>query len=704
MKLVIVESPNKCVTIGKYLGSEYKVVASKGNIRDLSTRGKGGLGIDIDNNFAPDYVIPSAKRKVVDDLIKEKSKASEVYLATDPDREGEAISWHLAQVLKLPVDKTKRLEFHEITKEAIDEAIANPTTINLSLVNAQETRRMYDRIIGFKLSGLLQSNVGTPSAGRVQSAALKMVVDNDAEINSFVPEEYWVITIETTVEGKKVKLTLDKIDGKAAKIKSKEEAEAILKRIGDELDLVDLSVKKVTKAPPFPFVTSSLQQEAFRVFGFKPEDTQKYAQKLFEGLDVNGEHVGLITYIRTDSTRLAPRFFYNHAKPYILEIADERYVGSLRNPKSKDHTQDAHEAIRPTGMHRTPEIVAKYVSPGCAKLYKLIYNRALASCMSSAIIEQTTATFMTNGLSFKASGSYTVFDGFTSVYKNSEEDDQKSLPKLDKNKKYMVSSSSSEQKFTKGPDRFSEAKLVKMMEEKGIGRPSTYATTIKTLKDRGYVTSSKGILTPTENGIKTTKALEECFKEIVSTEYTSNMENDLDKIASGEESKLQALNDFYQPFMKKFAEATDILKNKPQGICPKCGKPLVMKNSRYGSFIACSNYPSCDYKEPKPVTDLGRACPLCGKPLVERKSKGKTFIGCSGYPSCHYIEEKKKAIKHVATAKKEEIDPSKYVKECPRCHTGHLIVKQGRRASFLGCTNFPKCRYHEWIEKKGNGK
>jgi DNA topoisomerase I len=709
MKLVIVESPKKCDTIGRYLGADYKVMASQGHIRDLSTKGPGGLGIDVDNEFAPDFVVTPSKKNIVKQLKAASNKAEEVILATDPDREGEAISWHLAQVLDLDVATTKRLQFHEITETAILAALEEPKTIDMNLVNSQETRRMYDRIIGFKLSSLLQKKMGSKSAGRVQSVTLRMICDNDAEIKAFKPEEYWTIDVDLVLEGKKISVSLDKIDGKTAEVKSQGEAEEIVKRIGKTMDVSSVVSTKKYVPSKLPFTTSTMQQEAFNRYKFSTSRTQSIAQRLYEGLDINGEHVGLITYMRTDSTRLSPEFYEKHAKPFILETYGAQYLGHLKEAKNSASAQDAHEAIRPTGTHRTPDIVEKFVEADEAKLYRLIYDRALASVMADRLEEQTTALFSTNGLTFKATGTHTLFKGYEIIYGQFEDDDTKILPAIANGEHYLVDKVDSEQKFTKAPARYSEAKVVKMMEEKGIGRPSTYASTIKTLETRGYVTSKSGILTPTEIGLRTTLVLKKYFPDIVSTEYTANMETKLDEIEDGKESRLEAMADFYDPFIKKFTEVQQIMYKDPAQptgeLCPKCGAPLVIKKSRYGSFVACSNYPKCDYikKPEKPAPVLtGENCPVCGMPLVERKDRrGQTFIGCSGYPKCHYIKGAENRLEKSGRVAYTEKD---YVKKCPSCKDGYLVVKHGRKVNFLGCTNFPKCHYHEWLEKKDDKK
>lgn len=708
MKLVIVESPKKCDTIGRYLGGEYKVMASQGHIRDLSTHGKGGLGIDIENGYVPHYVLSEGKERIVKELKANASKADEVLLATDPDREGEAISWHLAQVLGLDVSSIKRLEFHEITKPAILNAIEHPGHINMNRVNSQETRRMYDRIIGFKLSSLLQRKIGSQSAGRVQSVTLRMIVDNDKEIASFKPEEYWTIELVFDISGIPVRATLDKVDGKSVEIHSKEEADAIIARIAKSYPLSSLQTSKKRVPSKLPFTTSTMQQEAYNRFHFSTSRTQSIAQRLYEGMNINGEHVGLITYMRTDSVRISEEFYQRHAKPYILETFGPEYLGYVKSAKSKERIQDAHEAIRPTGTHRTPDYVAQFVSADEAKLYRLIYDRAMASMMSDEIREETVAIFSKEGLSFKAVGSRSIFKGYKIIYGQYEDDKIELLPPLIEGFVYPVHDVDAERKFTKPPARFTEAKVVKTMEEKGIGRPSTYASTIKTLISRKYVTSKGGVLTPTEEGKKTTTVMEKYFPEIVSDTYTANMEKELDQIEAGAKSELEAMDDFYRPFIGKFQAVAEAMWKDPQEetgeSCPLCGSPMVKKKSRYGTFEACSNYPKCKYIKRPETEETGESCPLCGKPLIKRKNKrGEEFIGCSGYPSCRYIKTDAKRAEKGKTKKDAPVYAEKdYVKPCPKCKTGHLVLKHGKKVDFLGCTNYPRCHYCEWLkdEKK----
>lgn len=697
MKLVIVESPTKCETIKRYLGEDYVVKASYGHIRDLATKGKGGLGIDIENNFAPAYVINNDKRKVVYDLKKLADESEEVILATDPDREGEAIAWHLAQVLNLDVKTNKRLEFHEITRDSINEALKSPRTIDLDLVASQETRRMLDRIIGFKLSSLLNKKIHSKSAGRVQSATLKLVYDQELEIEKFVPEEYWKINTSVLLNNKEYELTFISDETGKKNIETKEEAEHILSLLKDKLKVDSVETVVKTIESKVPFTTSTLQQEAFSRLKFKTDKTQRVAQSLYEGIQVNGEHVGLITYMRTDSTRLAP-IFVERASNYIIETYGKEYLGKPKAFKAGELTQDAHEAIRPTSNHRTPESVRSFLTPDQYNLYKLIYNRTLASLMKGKKEETLVVHLSTNGVKFKLDFTRTLFPGYEIIYKDEEETKHyKNLPSINVNDELTLVKKEIEQKFTTPPSRYSEAKIVKLMEEVGIGRPSTYASTISTLKKRKYVDEEKGILNVTDQGKKTAHVLIKYFPNIVDAKYTADMETKLDKISEGDSSSLDILSKFYDEFMNQFNKVQKVMyvdEPIPTGEkCPKCGAPLVYKEGKNGQFIGCSNYPSCKYvqKEKKEVIYTGEICPECGKPLVERKdAKGKVFIACSGYPHCKYIVKEEKPVD----------SPAEYVKKCPDCETGQLVKKKGKYGYFLGCTNYPKCNHMEKLLKK----
>ena len=699
MKLVIVESPTKCETIKRYLGEGYIVKASYGHIRDLATKGKGGLGIDIEHNFAPAYIINKDKRKVVYELQTLANQASEVILATDPDREGEAIAWHLAKVLDLDIDTNKRLEFHEITRDSINAALNSPRTIDLDLVSSQETRRMLDRIIGFKLSSLLNKKIHSKSAGRVQSATLKLLYDQELEIEKFVPEEYWKINCKVLLGSKEFDLSFVSDEFGKKEIKTKGDADRILSLIKDKATVISASTSvKVVDSKP-PFTTSTLQQDAFSKLKFKTDKTQRVAQSLYEGIQVDGEHVGLITYMRTDSTRLSPTFI-GRANAFISETFGKEYLGKPKAFKAGELTQDAHEAIRPTSNHRTPDSIRKYLSPDQYNLYRLIYNRALASLMKGKKEETLSILLDSNGIKFKLDFVRTLFPGYEIIYKEEEEvKHYKNLPDVKVGEELVISSKEEEQKFTTPPSRFSEAKIVKTMEEVGIGRPSTYASTISTLKKRKYVEEEKGILYVTEQGKKTAHVLEKYFPNIVNAKYTADMETKLDTISDGNNSSIEILSSFYNEFMDQFSHVVKIMyvdEPIPTGEkCPVCGADLIYKEGKNGQFIGCSNYPACKYvqKEKKEVVFTGDLCPDCGRPLVFREdAKGRSFVACSGYPTCKYIVKEEKPV---------EISEDKFVKKCPDCETGQLIKKRGKYGYFLGCTNFPKCGHMEKLPKRG---
>ena len=695
MKLVIVESPTKSQTIKNYLGSDFEVVASCGHIRDLSTKGKGGLGVDVENDFKPNYENSKDKAKIIAQLKALNKKADEVYLATDPDREGEAISWHLAQVLKLDLEKTKRLEFHEITKPAILKALDNPRLVDMSLVQSQETRRIIDRIMGFRLSTLLKNKIGSVSAGRVQSVTLKLITDREKEIDSFVPVEYWNIDAELE-NGLKVKFD-NSLQGDIKTIANEEEANQIVDGLDEEFKVSSLNVRTRRIESKPPFTTSSLQQEAYLKHKYSTKKTQSIAQKLYEGINIGTETVGLITYMRTDSIRLSPEFVAK-AKDYIKENYGEQYVGKENTKKGKGLVQDAHEAIRPTRLDLYPKHIKQYLTNDEYNVYKLIYKRALASLMSPKLEEVTQVKMTSGNYVFKTEGVVVTFDGYSNLYENVESrNEARKLPHLEEGQLIKSTKINKEQKFTNPPARFNEAKLVKTMEELGIGRPSTYATTISTLKTRKYVSSEKGVFSPTEQGIETVERLCEFFPPFMDTTYTSNMEKSLDDIVDGNNSRLNLLNDFYKEFDELYQVALKEM-NKLQPVetgelCPECGSPLVIKKSKFGEFVACSNYPTCKYikpKETKPLEYLeNEVCPKCGKPLVKRHSKKGDFYACSGFPACRYIkgQEEKKSEDVVSD------------KMCPKCGRP-LLIKKGRnnRGDFYACSGFPKCRYIESIK------
>ena len=632
--LVIVESPSKSKTIEKYLGKDYKVVSSKGHIRDLATTGKYGLGVDIEHDFEPNYTWIKGKKKLVSDLKKEAKNASKIYLATDPDREGEAISWHLKDSLGIKDKDYERVLFHEITKDKVLDAFKHPRKIDDDLVHSQETRRILDRIIGFRLSKLMQSKTGGTSAGRVQSVALKLIVDREREINAFIPEEYWTITAKFS----NFEAELFQHHHKKIEVKNEKEADHVLENLSDTYTLENIESKVKNKKGKVPFITSTLQQEASTKLGFTAKKTMSIAQKLYEGIDIGKETVGLITYMRTDSIRLSDEYV-SGAKEYITKEYGKDYVGSIKVSKKKENVQDAHEAIRPTSVLRTPKEIKTYLTTDEYKLYRLIYFRALASLMADAKVNQTTVVFNNHDYQFKTTGQVLVFDGYLKVYADYESSEDKVLPEFKENT-YVTTEVEKKQHFTSPPSRYTEAKLIKEMEELGIGRPSTYATIISNIKDRGYVEMEDKKFIPTKTGFEVTDKLQEFFSDIINVEYTRDMENDLDEIASHQKDSLTILRNFYHKFepivQKAFGE---MVKNAPEEtgeICPECGSPLVKRTGRYGEFVACSNYPECKYikKEVKEIME----CPECheGK-IIERKTKkGKLFYGCSRYPKCKF--------------------------------------------------------------------
>ena len=597
-KLVIVESPSKSKTIENYLGKEYHVTSSKGHIRDLSTSGKEGLGIDQEDHYKPKYVISKDKKDVVKELKAAVKEAKTVYLATDPDREGEAISWHLADVLGLDMDDDNRIVFNEVTKDAVVDALNHPRKIDQNLVKSQETRRVLDRIIGFKLSKLLQRKIKSKSAGRVQSVALRLIVEKEREIEAFVPEEYW--KIKAQFEKDEIEFTgeLNKKGTKKLKISNEQEALEIFNALSKEfvIDSVKKSSKKRESKPPF--ITSTLQQEASSKLGFKARKTMMIAQKLYEGIALEDETVGLITYMRTDSTRLSD-LFVESATEYIKEKYGQNYVGKVKVSKKKENVQDAHEGIRPTSAMRTPESVKEYLSADEFKLYSLIYARALASLMAPSRFDATSVVLENNNYYFNASGSVLKFDGYLRLYSPYEKQKDEILPELIEQEILESQNIEKTQHFTKPPARYSEAKLIKEMEELGIGRPSTYAMIIDTIQTRGYVELVDKTFKPTESGILTSDRLTQFFNDIINVEYTAQMEKELDDIAEGQDDYFDAIDTFikkFQPLLDEANEKMEVISPKKTGEkCPECGHDLVERHGRYGKFIACENYPECKY-------------------------------------------------------------------------------------------------------------
>lgn len=660
--LVIVESPTKTKAIEKYLGSDYKVVSSKGHIRDLATSGKFGFGVDLENHFEPNYVAIKGKKKDITALKKDAEKAKMVYLATDPDREGEAISWHLKDALQLKDEEYERVVFNEITKNVVKDAFNHTRKIDDDLVHSQETRRILDRIIGFRLSKLMQSKTGGKSAGRVQSVALKLIVDREREIESFKEEEYWTVTAKFT----DMEASLDTVDGKKADLKTEEETDKVINGLDSKFVISNYETKSKKKASKYPFITSTMQQEAISKLGFSSKKTMQVAQKLYEGIDIENDTIGLITYMRTDSVRLSDEFIKS-SYAFIKENYGEEYIGYVKKSKKRENVQDAHEAIRPSSINRTPDSIKKYLTKDEFKLYEMIYARALASLMADAKLNQTTITLDNNNTTFKTTGSVLIFEGYLKVYGKFESSEDKVLPKLKVNDELIADEIVKDQHFTKPPARYTEAKLIKAMEELGIGRPSTYASTISTLTQRGYVKIIEKKLNPTEVGITTTDKLQEFFSDLINVKYTAKMEEDLDKVAEGKKIWYKILESFYKEFEPEVENAFDKMEKKEDEetgeVCPKCGKPMVIKNGRYGKFEACSGYPECKYIKPKEKAPQVEVCdcPKCGGKIVERRTKrGKVFYGCSNFPKC------KVAVWDKPTGEL-----------CPECHGLLVTDKEG---------------------------
>jgi len=640
--IVIVESPAKSKTIEKYLAGDYKVVSSKGHIRDLATTGKYGLGVDLENDFKPNYVVIKGKNKDVKELKKLVGMAEHVYLATDPDREGEIISWHLKEELEIPEEKYNRVVFREITKDVVLKSIEEHSKIDMDLVKGAETRRILDRIIGFRLSKLMQYKTGGKSAGRVQSVALKLIVDREREILAFVPKEYWTIEADF----KDFTAELFKYKNKDIEINTELEADEIISKLSKSFNIESIEEKDKKKQAREVFKTSTLQQMASTRLNFAASKTMKIAQKLYEGVDLANETVGLITYMRTDSVRVSDEFV-GQTKKYIKDTYGDDYVGSPKMGKKNANMQDAHEGIRPTSIFRTPDSIKSFLTTDEYKVYKLIYNRALASIMADAKVKATTVIFENNEYLFKTTGSVLTFDGYLKVYGEYEDSEDKILPNFKDYKSNVIVANeiNKYQHFTKPASRYTESSLIKELESLGIGRPSTYATIISTLKDHDYVKVEEKKFIPTEMGIETTDKLQEYFSDIINVKYTANMESDLDDIAEAKKDNIKVLHEFYDKFAPIMDDALKNMEKKaPVSTgeqCPECGSDLVIRKGKYGEFVACSNYPTCKYikKEQKEVTEVKSVaeCPKCHKDIIERKTKrGKIFYGCSGYPKCDY--------------------------------------------------------------------
>ena len=690
--LVIVESPAKAKTIGKFLGKDYKVKASVGHVRDLP---KSSLGIDIENNFEPKYITIRGKGPVVQELKKEAKKSDKIFLATDPDREGEAISWHLAHILGMKEDEPIRVEFNEITKDAVLNAMKRPRAIDRNLVDAQQARRILDRLVGYKISPLLWRKIKKGlSAGRVQSVTVKLICDKEKEIEAFIPEEYW--SIKAILEEDKTPFEanfygiVEKGKDKKIEISNEEEVKKILDTIDKDNFIVDEVKKGTRRRNPYPpYTTSTLQQDASKKLGFSTRKSMMIAQQLYEGVDIKKEGtIGLITYIRTDSTRVSEEAV-NLTKSYIIDNYGKAYSngGKLYNNKGKKEAQDAHEGIRPTSILRRPEDIKNSLTLDQFKLYNLIWKRFLSSQMSPAKFDTLSVKILSNNNIFKASGSKLNFDGFLKIY-NMEENDDKDveIPMLKEGQKIKVNKIQPNQHFTQPPSRYTEASLIKTLEELGIGRPSTYAPTISTILNREYVNISKKSFMPTELGILVNDLLEEYFEGIVNEEFTADLEEKLDRIAEGKYAWQLVVDDFYKKFdvvLKKAEEEIEkivIEDEVTDVICEKCGKNMVIKYGRYGKFLACPGYPEC--KNTKAIVDkLDIPCPICGGDIVRRRSKkGRQFYGCSNFPDCNFVSWD---------------EPIK--EKCPQCN-GSMVKRKSKKGITKKCMD-KECGYSR-IEKE----
>ena len=691
-KLVIVESPAKAKTIKKYLGSDFDVVASMGHVRDLP---ENRLSVDVKKDFKPKYEVIKGKEKLVEELKEAADKSDEIFLATDPDREGEAISWHLAYLLGLDVEDHNRVTFNEITKTAVTNGIEHPRAIDMDLVNAQQARRILDRLVGYKLSPFLSQKIRRGlSGGRVQSVAVRIIVDRENEIRKFVPEEYWTLDAKFIPNGSRKAFPASfygDVDGKI-KISNKEQADKILAELEDaEYQVVKVKKGTRRKSPAPPFITSTLQQEASRKLGFQARRTMKVAQELYEGVEVaDMGAVGLITYMRTDSLRISEDAV-KEAADYILERWGKKYLPDTpRKFKVKANAQDGHEAIRPTMPNLSPDQVKDSLTSDQYKLYKLIWERFIACQMSNCLQSTTQADIQAKNYIFKASGYTVTFDGYTVLYeegKDEEEEAKGALPVLENGMPLKCKELVGNQHFTQPPPRYTEASLIKALEENGIGRPSTYATTISTITAREYVTRENKTLKPTELGEVITKLMKEHFPKIVNIKFTAQVESELDEVEHGKEEWTQQLHTFYDEFsdtLKKAKEAMDGVKiqleeDKTDIICELCGRQMVVKTGRYGKFIACPGYPECKNIK-KIINETGAECPKCGgRVIVKKTKKGRVFYGCKEYPNCDFVSWD---------------EPS--MEKCPQC--GKTLLKKKGKKPKLYCIT-PDCGYEKVEEE-----
>jgi DNA topoisomerase I len=701
-KLVIVESPTKAKTISKFLGSDFIVESSYGHVRDLP---KSDMGVDVDHDFQPRYIVPRANQKRVTALKKLSKDAEAVLYATDEDREGEAIAWHLKELLQVPEEKSERIVFHEITEDALQTALSSPRKIDSHMVDAQQARRILDRLVGYELSPFLWRKVAKGlSAGRVQSVSVRLIVEREREIQQFIPQEYWSIEIDALSAKNKgsIHAKLIKKEGEILEkfsLPATEDAQQILKHLeGASYRILEMEKKETRKMPLAPFTTSTLQQEANRRLRFSAKQTMMFAQQLYEGIETGEGTEGLITYMRTDSVNLSEKFL-GEAQSYIKDAYGPRY-GVRRAYKTKSKlAQEAHEAIRPTSIERTPDTMKTHLSKDQWALYDLIWRRAVASQMADAKYEATVIDIEDVGTQkyiFRATGQTLVFDGFTHVY--SIESAETLLPVVEKGETVTLEKIEALQHFTKPPSRYSEASIVKVLEEYGIGRPSTYAPTISTIIERNYVQREEGRLIPTELAFVINDLLVAHFPDIVDYQFTARMEDLLDSIAEGSTEWVPVIREFYGPFKeqlkKKDAELskTDIITDQTDEVCEKCGKPMAVKMGRFGKFLACTGFPEC--KATKPLDSADDAgpepdpCEKCGKPMMKRRGRFGVFYGCTDYPDCKHIR---------STAQKVESQP------CPECKEGHVVQKiTKKRRKFYSCDRYPDCTYATWTapEKK----
>lgn len=692
-KLVIVESPAKAKTIQKYLGKNYSVIASMGHIRDLP---KSKFGVDVEHGFVPQYQEIKGKEELISELKSAARKADTVYLATDPDREGEAISWHLAQMLGLALDQPNRVTFNEITKSGIKSGMDAPRAIDLDLVNAQQTRRLFDRIVGYKLSPFLWKKVRRGlSAGRVQSVAVRLIVDREEQIRAFVPEEYWTVDakLQTGSPKKVFDVRLALKNGEKIDLRNKAQADEVLESVrGTEWTVANVKKSIRRRSPAPPFITSTLQQEASRKLGFQARRTMKIAQELYEGIELEGQGaVGLITYMRTDSLRISDEAAAEAEELIRSNYSKDYLPPSRRVYKSRSGAQDAHEAIRPTMPRLTPEEARGSLTAEQYKLYKLIWSRFIASQMANALLDTMSVDISAGGYTFRASGYHVKFDGFTVLYEESrDEEGEKStaLPPLEAGQKLDLAKVEGNQHFTQPPARYTEASLIKSLEENGIGRPSTYAPTISTILDRGYVERNQKQLVPTPLGETVNKLLKDQFKKIVDVKFTAGMEHELDQVEAGQTNWVQMVGSFYDDFMKALETAEKEMEGvrvkvpdeETDIVCELCGRKMVIKSGRFGKFLACPGYPECKNTK-KIVQETGGICPVCGGKVVTKKSKkGRSFYGCDHYPNCTFVTWDKPLT---------EI--------CPKC--GSTLFKKAGRSGVIHCLK-EGCGYERAAEPK----